>query len=343
VGDFNGDGLADVLSVVPGSQPEPQRGDATVAVADTALTGAASPLPDPAVRSLLASSHVGGVDGVYLKAVRGPVLAADDAQVVFDPASAIKAALLLHGLLEVANVNPATGATYRRLSDAVAVTDDQTQGGCPIYAGNFHYQTLDGTFWNMMRASDNRDTDALRRLFGSGNLQRTIEVLGMGATRWEAVIGCGRNQATLQDLGRLYEAVGRGLLEGQEADFLRLPNNTPIFEMDPIIDGRAAQVGLPATFRDAYRAHVVNVYTGGSGTDSVEKRTVAGLMSLPICTPTGIIQQEYVYGVFVDGASAISPDPSGSGEFNLNRVVAEVLRREIWRSVDSFAPGGCVP
>jgi hypothetical protein len=292
---------------------------------------------------MLAASHTGGQDGVYLKQVRGPVLLARGETSVFDPASAIKVTIHLRTLLDVANVNPLTGAPYRQLTDSVSIPATRN-GSCPVFDGNVVSKPLAQSLSDMMKLSTNEDPGGLRQILGPAELDRAIAAFGMGDTHYLFPTGCNRNQTTLQDLGRLYESVSRGLLEARRADFEALAWNVPLFEIDPIVDAQVAVDGLPADFRARYRTRVVSVEKGGAGGDAGgQKRIVAGLMSLPTCSAGALGSRDYVYGVFFENASAIGVDPSGAGEFNLNRIVAEMLRDEIGRAVHSFAEGGCRP
>jgi hypothetical protein len=327
-GDVNGDGKTDVITALGGNVAQPGWGDVYVALSQ--------PAPRPVetrARALIDLGLSSGTSGFYLKEVGGNVLASSNPNTVFDPASAIKATVHVHAMMEV---------LQGRYSLSTLVTVPQNViGSCPDFNGPTVTKTLEESLYDMMRNSTNQDPAALRQIFGVNEVERTIDALGMASTRHLGNSGCIANEATLTDFGRLYEAVSAGLLEMSKADFIRLAWDVPPYELNRYVSNEARKYGtLPWDFLARWRNNVVSVQKAGGGGDGTgQKRTVAGLIEIPFCTSSGVVRRGFVYGAFMDKATLLPFN--GASELNLNIVNAELLGEQVRASVASFGAGGC--
>jgi hypothetical protein len=302
------------------------------------------------IRDLLATSHMGGWDGFYLKRVNGDVLYGRNETVVFDPASSIKSLIHLHAVRAVQDRSAIGGqqVTFDSIIPIPFGFSSLPRNVCPFDEPNTAAEDMlplkvSASLSSMMKRSRNAPTEANRLYFGVANVAATAKNLGLINTKYGGPAGCVRNEATLQDFGTLFEAASSGYLDAFHwGQFVSLALDVPIYEIDGTIDAVASSLPLlPPDFRTRFRARIVNVKKGGRGTDAVHKKSEVGYISLPFHNGIEIIAREYVYGVFVDGASAINADPTYAGsEFNFNWIVANMLRFELEDCVRSFAVVG---
>ncbi len=297
------------------------------------------------VRDMLARRHRNGWHGFYLRRIGGPVMQSFNDSVVFDPASAIKALVHAHAMRAVQSGTRIGG---QAVSLATVVPIPAGVGPlpnpaiCPFDEINGPADTLplqlDLAMESMMQRSRNASTEAIRQFFGATDVAATAAALGMADTGHDGATGCSRNRATLVDFGRLYEACSQGFLDATHWDrFRRHAMGEPLVEVVDACRRIAAVRGLPAGFAERFRGAMRGVFKEGRGTDSVEKKSVAGYIALPFCVDGRIALREYVYGVFIDGADLAGIDDS----FNFHVAVARMLEGEITAAVDSFAQGAC--
>lgn len=297
------------------------------------------------VRDMLARRHRGGWHGFHLRRIGGPVLQSFNDSVVFDPASSIKALVHAHAMRAVQSATRIGGQTVTLASTVpipAGVGTLPNPSICPFDETNAPADTLpmrlDLAMESMMQRSRNAPTEAIRRFFGTADVAATAAALGMLDTRHDGATGCGRNRATPVDLGLLYEACSQGFLDAAHWDlFRRHAMSQPLVEVIDTCRRIAAVRGLRADFAERFGGEMRGVFKEGRGTDSVEKKSVAGYIALPFCVDGRIVPREYVYGVFIDRADLAGIDDS----FNFHTAVARMLEGEITEAVDSFAQGAC--
>jgi hypothetical protein len=302
------------------------------------------------IRSLMDTTHRGGWHGFYLKRLNQEILYGFNESVVFDPASTIKLLIYIHAIRAVQD-GVTIGKQQIGFNTIIPIPLGFTslpQSTCPFdeintTAADMLPLRLDDALRSMMMRSRNAPTEALRLFFGESNVAATAQRLGLINTRHFGPTGCVRNAATLEDFGFLFEQAQSSYLNAANwTQFVDLAQHIPIFEINGIIDSVVASLPLLAgDFRDRFRNRMTCVFKEGNGADTVMKKSVAGYITLPFHDGLRVIDRQYVYGVFVDGASAINPDPMNpSNPFNLHWVVAEMLRFELENCVRSFSVPG---
>jgi hypothetical protein len=205
---------------------------AAFAVAGGLVASARADVPGPItsrVMGLLDTGTPGATTGMYLKQVGGPVIAAKNEAVSFEPASTIKVLIHLYAMRQVQAGNLA-------LTDPVPMFQPPPPGNsCP---GDtvIGIEPLRDALERMMRVSDNTATRELMEYFGVAALDDFAHnTLGLATTNFATtasppgfnVIGCDAgfpdsldgNTATLAELGAVYEGVADGsLLSGLARD-----------------------------------------------------------------------------------------------------------------------------
>jgi beta-lactamase class A len=248
----------------------------------------------------LDAALTGGDGGFLLKRIGGPVLAAEDADVRFYPASAIKVVHLL-AALRFSRGDPELLAT------AVPEFFDSCDG-----SGSSVERSMDDLLDRMLLVSDNEATNALQDFFGLEALNALMAEAGMADSTLFHRFGCGgpandpHNLATAADLVSLYDGVGRGAL---------LPADLIATFFDRMLDpgeGPAAPAGVPiGTFQDLGPDVSLSVKAGWFGTTLI----VGGVIDAG--------DGPLAFAVWTDGASALAPG------FEMQDVVEALLQEEL--------------
>jgi hypothetical protein len=277
----------------------------------------------------------GGTFGYYLKQTKGPVLAARNDGYVYDPASALKALLLVDALRHVADgsdalSNPVTVYTYPQSRNANG--DPVSPNLCPDPAdevpANFvnPAPTLQAVLQGMMQVSNNRYTRAIELRYGRDSVNGLAQALGMTNTSQNQIFGCGsdnnqHNVWTLDDAGKLYEAIAAGTAlnptETQTLNqiMLTLPFGFSSPQFDSIVQQEASSLGLDVQAEASVASGMTIRSKGGSydicfgscATDDVVDRDQAGIVTLPTQTPTRPSTQSYAWGSFIADETASCP------------------------------------
>ncbi|MBK8913892.1 MAG: serine hydrolase [Phycisphaerales bacterium] len=273
--------------------------------------------------------------GASLKRVNGSYRAALHHQRIFDPASTLKTLHHVHAMKQVALGN----IGFTQLINVNGFTG--SAGGCPPEEPD-QLEPLDDVLRLMMEQSDNVRTEAIKDRFGQASINATADALLMADTELVRRIGCGgdHNTMTLEDAGRLHEAVVNDYLVGPTGDWrdefydLMISSNNAAMNygggagfpnLGGIIDEEAADIGLPDAKRLAFRAAVDMVNKpGGVTLDGLEHKSVFAWISIPFMTAGVITPREFVTGTFVDGA--VSDPNSGDA---MRAGSSEILRDEI--------------
>lgn len=297
--------------------------------------------------------------GLYLKRVDGPVLAALNENLVFEPASAIKALLHLHAMRQVDNQSVVRGSvvtlnrqipwfTNSSRQDDPATGTDERKDGCPADSGAAT-EALSDSLRQMMMASDNRRTQAIRVFFGEANINATAQAAGMTHTSYNHRDGCASgadaaiaepNHLTLADAGRLYEGVARGTLLGESAraSFYSLmaggASSAVLTNIQTIVN-QEAPPGMSNALKQSFMSKVETRFKPGSyGLPSGNYRAIAGWVRLPWrrIGSQNSPGRQFVYGIFV----ARAPDGEDASAA-LNAAMVELLREQIRESLAKWA------
>jgi len=294
--------------------------------------------------------------GLYLKEVNGSVLADHNESFIFEPASTIKVTHHLQAMLNVQNDQPpgfSLTTSINFFQDSVdgngPIVDnpntpgDERASGCPVDT-TLASASLDTGLRAMMVPSDNRWTQAFRVLLGENNINDMMQDLGMTDSLIQHRIGCGNdavpandppnhNQLTLVDAGKLYEAVSNGfLIPPTRDDFYEIMlQDTTRFET--VIDQEVFGLGLSSDGLDDFKDQRDAALKAGSYSlrDGLY-RTVAGWAELPFKDSNcNVVLQEYVFGAFINAASAIGPQD------DIRTQGIELFREEIRAALESWA------
>lgn len=291
------------------------------------------------VSALLAATD--GTQGLYLRQLGGGVLANQNENFVFEPASTIKAGPGLHAFQQV------EAGTWD-LTDPVNVFQPPASGSCP---GNMDVgdETLQNAIQEMLWHSDNSRTRVIVDTFGQGNVNATMAAAGMASSSINHIIGCGgpiANTLTLVDAGELYEGTADGtLIDAANVDLFHSffagrgqfmvegYDWTGLWDTDiPNMIVAEAPAGMTASQRQAYRNQMDLAYKAGnykicvnaSCSDYRDHISIAGWASIPFCTGTVMQNREFVFGLFIYNSTS---DATSSAAFSSAK--GELLREQI--------------
>lgn len=238
--------------------------------------------------------QIPGVTGIRMKQVGGPVLVSINGSRQYEPASSLKTLHHVHAMRQVAVTS---------LSLQSNITSYQgSRTACPSAAFPKKLEPLEPILKDMMTISHNTRTFSVERYFGRTNLQNTAKALGMSKTFLNHSIGCGTppNKFTLEDAGKLFEAVANGYLGRHKEDFYRLMSRS---KLTSIVDAEAAKLALPANVLASFKTYVDHVSKGGSyGVGGLNHRSHVGWLRLPFCSGSNVVLREYVYGNWINDA-----------------------------------------
>jgi beta-lactamase class A len=304
-----------------------------------ALAASAVPLAQSTASRMAAA--LGGMDGTVgwvLK--RGTtVLSSQNADYVFEPASAIKFIIHLKAELMIqANwVSPATLISGTNVYN----------GSCPVASNNNWTEPLEDAMYKMMWASDNSRTEALVDYFGAGAINGAAHTLGAIDTNINHKHGCGAdalanpNEMTLNDVTTLYrKAFTTDLLTAERRQHMwaRMPN-----QLDPLKEAASLEAwssygqvltGPPKAFKDNLKvATKAGGYTLCSNGVCKYYRSIAGYVEIPFKTGYGlIVPQKYTFGIFIHKST--KPESVVDDAFEL--ATRDLFREEIKKALGTF-------
>jgi hypothetical protein len=300
------------------------------------------------VSLLIADKVTGGETGFHAKKLNGPVLASEQADAIFYPASYIKVVQHLHAMLQVEELGNGID-----LNTLLVVYDNAAESCAADHTGHTPtLRALDDVLQRMMGPSDNQDTNAVQEFFGLGAINATANgVVGMSAaTQLNHKFGCGGpnndpiNQMPLLDATLLYERVALGEIFTDDANrqnYYQLMKNSNWLE--DLMD-EEAPANMSNTALDDFKSGVNMARKGGSvDKSSLMYRSVAGWIELPSHDCSTLPHREYVFGVFFGAVTAISPN------FSTKTVVKAMLRDEVraaledWQACESCVSGNPGP
>ena len=306
-----------------------------------------------------------GTTGMYVKEVGGPVIAAQNENFAFGPASSIKVLLHLyaHDQVEAGNA---------------AFTDDVTlyagvNTSCPNAAAVLGTEDLIDSAEKMMKYSDNPATRAQYEHWPPfpGTINAYATGLGLTQTQFLNFIGCDTgdpavdgNTSSLTDLGIVYEGVADGSVIGgtirdsfydnmsgreQEED----PADNDFTGIYPILRNMIdaeKPAGMPDALRNDFRDGLTAHHKGGSyarcaGMNCVTRTqwlSWAGSAEWPTCEAGSVSSRSYVWGAFLDGTVDTSYNGvSTPADAAFLAVRAEPLREQLNAALATW--GACYP
>jgi hypothetical protein len=291
------------------------------------------------VAALLAVTD--GTQGLYLKEVGGDVLAQQNANFAFEPASTIKASPALEAMRQVE-------AGVWSLGDSVNIYQPPASGSCPtnIVTGT---ETLANAMREMLWHSDNQRTRVMVDTFGQANINAMMSAIGMASSSINHVIGCGgppENQLTLADAGVLYEGVATGThINPANVDLFRTffagrgqfmvegYDWTGIWDTDiPNMINAEAPAGMTTSQRQflrnlmdvAYKAGNYKICVNNDCSDYRDHISIAGWAEVPFCTGIIFDPREFVFGLFIYNSTS---DATSGQAFTSAK--GELLREQI--------------
>lgn len=319
------------------------------------------------VMGILAPAN--GTHGVYLKQAGGPVIAADNAGFVYEPASSIKPLIALYAITQVEHGTAQLTEQVPRISTSGGPDD------CPpsTFSGT---ESLGNAIQQMLQVSDNNRTDELMRFFGVTSLNNFAQSLGLTNTHFQTatsapgfnVIGClsygyhplpstvDGNTMTLTDAATLWAdiarlpapyastfdmlAAGRDMYNTQGYDF------TGIW---PAVTGIAQQEapGMSTARLTAFTDHMTLSVKGGSYqvydcTGPCHEATwwsFEGTAEIPACYHGQIRETRYTWGYFINDAT----QPGNASPFNtvagqaFSNAAGQVLAAPIAKGLAEWA------
>lgn len=273
--------------------------------------------------------------GFYLKRQNGGVRASCRADDPVYPSSTIKVLQHLHTMrrVQAGSVDLDQDTLTKYTNAGESCQDDHTghTSGVP--------RTIRAALQEMMVPSDNQSSNALQEFNGFGSAatgrgffnQTASNVVGMtDDTRINHKFGCGgksnnpANSMRLDDMGLLYERIGKGellwtnALGNHRATFYSLMLNET---NDRFIDAVIAQEAPEGFNVAAFRAGVRMAHKPGNVAGNV---SIAGWVSLPARGG----RREFVYGVWIDNFNF--------SNVSIRNLAAELLRDEIRSAMRSF-------
>ncbi len=313
----------------------------------------------------------GGVHGVFLQQLGGPVLASANADYPFEPASSIKSVIALYAMTRVVN-----GTAH--LTDLVPVVPGTSPDDCPTPSTS-GTETLDNAIQQMMQVSDNNRALELMLYFGVDNLNGFATSLGLTHTNFQTsavypgfnILGCPSypllsptvdgNTASLADLSKVWSAAnelphpysdeyfqltaGREMANTQGSDYSTVwPSLVSIAEnVAPSYLGTKLQ-----TFIDHMTVSVKGgnyfQYTCTTGS-SCEATwwSFAGIAQIPSCAGRRLTTTTYTWGYFID--DAVGPYDSDLSQTTASQAFAaangQLLYQPIKAALNSWA--ACAP
>jgi hypothetical protein len=293
--------------------------------------------------------------GYLLKEVGGSYRFRVSTEELFEPASTVKIAYLLHALRQLDAGEVALDAPIPWYQASTAVDDpstpqeDEREYGCPVDRDPA-VGRLETGLRLMMERSDNRWTQAIRRYFGEEAILRTARDAGMVRTRVEHRIGCASdtgtdpgqisapNASTLSELCGTVERIAAGELLSPEGKALSfdLMANDPLFRLSTIFGEESAAVGLPKELAAAVERRQELAWKSGKyNIGDYKCQSVVALARLYSYAEGAIGVREYVLGVFVDDAHSFPEQGTRATLYSL-AVASEMLRDEVRAVLVSF-------
>ena len=295
------------------------------------------------VGNILRANNPGGVQGLYLKQVGGPVLAALEDGVAYEPASSIKVLIHLYAMTQVQN-----GAVS--LSQQIP---HYTNGpdSCPDPPDVNGTEPLFTALQEMMWHSDNARTRELTDYFTDSSINAFAKSIGMQNTSINEIIGCVgavADSMTQDDAAVLYQGVanqtlldnvhrgifyslmaGKAQFEAQEYDWTGLWKTdlpTIISQEAPPGYTQAQELNFQNAMNLAYKAGNYTV----CGSSCVYDYAISGWFEVPTCNGSTTNYNQYVFGVFLSNATN-----GTTASTNFFNAAGELMREQVQAGLDA--------
>ena len=316
-------------------------------------------LVGPRVAAILAEGVQGGGQGLYLKQVNGPLLAAQNDRVVFDPANTVAIMPLLYAM-DVLRSGAITLDTPvgRYLNGANSCPNPPQSGGA---------EPLSTALREMMWHSDNARTHAIQSAFQRSNIDLfSRQFLRLPTTTQPQIPGCQTpGRTTLGEMGGVWELIALGnlptfdrrtflgLLAGKAQALAESTDYDHIWDTDiPNMMRQEAPKGMTQAQVTQYQNSMDVQYKSGAAvlcrqaecTEVAEDRSIVGWAKIPYCS--GVLTQgrEYIFGAMITGAldTAWSAGKVTAAQRAFNAGRAELLRELIRDGMGSCYGGDAV-
>ena len=328
-------------------------------------TSAQADVPGPITTRVMAILNTAGsgTTGMYVKEVGGPVIAAQNENFAFAPASSIKVLLHLY-------MHDQVEANAANFTDQVTLYAGLNTS-CPNGAAVLGTEDMDDSAAKMMRVSDNPATRAQYEHWAPfpGTVNAYATSIGLTQTQFTNFVGCDfglagldGNTASLTDLGMIYESVNDSsriagavrtnfynTMSGREQAVSFGGDFTGIWPVLTAMVDVEKPAGMPNELRNDFVAGMTANHKGGSyqscstvGCARTQFLSWAGSAVFPTCEANAFSSRSYVWGAFIHG----SLDPSYNGTASpadtaFSNVRAEPLREQMNAALAGF--GACYP
>jgi len=328
-------------------------------------TSARADVPGPITTRVMAILNTAGsgTTGMYVKEVGGPVIAAQNENFAFAPASSIKVLLHLymHDQVEAGAANFTDQVTlYAGLNTS-----------CPNGAAVLGTEDMDDSAAKMMRVSDNPATRAQYEHWAPfpGTVNAYATSIGLTQTQFTNFVGCDfglagldGNTTSLTDLGIIYESVDDGsriagafrtnfynTMSGREQAVSFGGDFTGIWPVLTAMVDVEKPAGMPNELRNDFVAGMTANHKGGSyqtcstmGCARTQFLSWGGSAVFPTCESNAFSSRSYVWGAFIHGS--LDPNYNGTtspADTAFSNVRAEPLREQMNAALAGF--GACYP
>ena len=328
-------------------------------------TSARADVPGPITTRVMGILNAAGsgTTGMYVKEVGGPVIAAQNENFAFAPASSIKVLLHLY-------MHDQVEASAANFTDQVTLYAGASTS-CPNGAAVLGTEDLDDSAAKMMRVSDNPATRAQYEHWAPfpGTVNAYATSIGLTQTQFTNFVGCDfglagldGNTTSLTDLGIIYESVNDSsriagairtnfynTMSGREQAVSFGGDFTGIWPVLTAMVDVEKPAGMPNELRNDFVAGMTANHKGGSyqscstvGCARTQFLSWAGSAVFPTCESNAFSSRSYVWGAFIHG----SLDPSYNGTASpadtaFTNVRAEPLREQMNAALAGF--GACYP
>ena len=328
-------------------------------------TSAQADVPGPITTRVMAILNPAGsgTTGMYVKEVGAPVIAAQNENFAFAPASSIKVLLHLymHDQVEAGAAN---------FTDQVTLYAGASTS-CPNGAAVLGTEDMDDSAAKMMRVSDNPATRAQYEHWVPfpGTINGYATAIGLTQTQFTNFVGCDfglagldGNTTSLTDLGIIYESVSDSsriagairtnfyaTMSGREQALSFGGDFTGIWPVLTAMVDAEKPAGMPNALRNDFVAGMTANHKGGSyqscstvGCARTQFLSWSGSAVFPTCESNAFSSRSYVWGAFIHG----SLDPSYNGTASpadtaFSNVRAEPLREQMNAALAGW--GACYP
>lgn len=259
----------------------------------------------------------------------------------FEPASLIKTA---HHYTALRRVSLGLDNLQSLLTVYTGLSGSCPNGTAPVA------RALSTVLQRMMEQSNNADTEAIRARYGTSTIESTVAAAGATSLQLNHTLGClcgnPRNEASLNDFGKIHDAVVAGSLGVYEPTFHTLMSNGTNFGMGAYsttttLNNEIGAAGLTQEEETAFRGGLRFAHKGGSYTclgGPEEHRSRGAYVRVPYRNGCNTLYREYFIGAWVNDATS-STDANNSVGIGMTTLYAQVLRD----ALATWSGASCTP